>query len=112
MGLSELSWSEIVQWANQFYSTPVMVYVPAGDDQFIPTPTKECSLSTWELLTIRELSAAYAAEYSQASDKNRPAPYTPVSEDEIDRVALANKFRNILRSFKKNPQEPRYEVEE
>lgn len=109
MGITELSWNEIVQWANQFYSLPIVTYIPVGDDQSVPVKSKECSLSTWELLTIKELSAAYAAEYSQASDKNRPAPY---SQEEIDRSALASKFKNILRSFKKNPDVQRYEIEE
>lgn len=88
-GITPLTWDEINNYVN----------------------TLSLDLSNWELLAIKRLSQEYCGEYHQASDKDRPAPYV-VAEEEIDRVALGNKFKNILRSFKRKSDDgPKYEVE-
>ena len=85
MGISKLSWKEIDAWLTR----------------------TEHELTLWEITTIRRLSEEYAAEYSQASEKDRPAPHVAAT---IDRVQIANKIGNVLAMFGK--PEPKYEVEE
>jgi hypothetical protein len=82
MGVTALSWQEIRAWLDSI----------------------TMQLPTWEILTLKRLSEAYAGEYNQASDKARPAPYVFVPEDveeEIDRVAVGSKLKALLRSYKK-----------
>ncbi len=86
MGISKLSWQEIESWLN------VMQY----------------RLTDWEKLTVRRLSEEYAAEYNQASDKTRKAPFMA---DEIDRGLVANKIGNILGGLAAKT-ESKYEIEE
>lgn len=76
MGLSGLSWSELESWCKCL----------------------DVELSTWELLLIHTLSREYATEYSLASDKDRPAPYThiaPEMKQDVDKKLLS-----ALRNFK------------
>lgn len=78
MGPVSLSWLEIDAWCNRTGATP----------------------STWELLTIKALSEAYVAELNKASEKDRPAPYTPVVEvEEVDREVVQNKISSVLSRF-------------
>jgi hypothetical protein len=57
----------------------------------------------WELLTIRELSEAYVGEYTQASAKNRPAPYTKVDDDVVaNRSKVASKLKSVFASMRRN----------
>lgn len=82
MGVAPLSWQEIQAWLA----------------------TTSLQLTTWEKLTLKAMSEAYASEYNQASDKTRPAPYVFVPEDvdeDIDRVAIGNKLKSLFRSLKK-----------
>ena len=58
------------------------------------------SLSTWEIKMIKEMSHAYAAEYSHAADAEREQPYSEV--ENIDRDSVAIKVLSILRSYKRN----------
>lgn len=106
MGICGLDWKEIGPWADKCYSHAVVQYLPTENDQSIPVTLQECFLSVWELLVIKSLSSAYASEYSQASDVDRPAPYVSVADlEELDRPAIANKIGSILRSrMKKTPQ--------
>jgi hypothetical protein len=53
MGITPLTWQEMASWAS----------------------TTNLLLPTWEILVIREMSMAYVAEYNQASDPLREAPY-------------------------------------
>lgn len=89
-GIIPLTWEEINNWKN----------------------TLSLDISNWELLLIKRLSAEYCAEFNQASDRQREAPYS-VAVEEIDYVAQSNSFKSILRSFrrKKDDSEDRYEVE-
>jgi hypothetical protein len=81
MGVAPLEWKEIEAWLN----------------------VTELSLTVWEKLTIKNMSEAYAAEYNQASDPNRAAPYLYVDKEmKINREAVASSFANILRSRKKS----------
>lgn len=82
MGLMPLSWQEIESWLS----------------------VTELPISTWEKLTLREMSDAYVSEYSQASAKDRPAPYVHRVE-EIDREAVSDKLKSVFRSLKKKPQQ-------
>lgn len=65
-------------------------------------------LSTWEILTIKELSDAYVAELNQASAKDRPAPYIEVVEDEAQIVAqrslVMSKLKSVFGSMKRKTQ--------
>lgn len=80
MGAVPLSWQEIDAWLN----------------------VTELRLTIWEKLTIREMSEAYVAEFVKASDKHAVAPYQgAVDASRIDRKAVADKLRNVLRGFKK-----------
>ena len=79
-GIVALSWKEIESWQN----------------------VTGVKLHTWEATILRQMSEAYASEFSQASDRNRPAPYSKAIEtEEIDREAVSNKLRNIFKSMKR-----------
>jgi hypothetical protein len=81
MGVAPLEWKEICAWLD----------------------ATELSLSVWEKLTIKTLSEAYAAEYNQASDPNRAAPFVYVDEDiQAKRDVVASKIGSILRARKKS----------
>lgn len=91
MGCTPLTWNEI-----ESYTTKLSL-----------------ELSNWELLSIRRLSIEYCGEYHQASDINRPAPFAyEEAEEEIDREAVANKIKNLLRARMKRKAEQKYEVED
>lgn len=80
MGVGPLTWVEINAWLN----------------------TTRLKLTVWEKLMLRQMSEAYASEYNQASDKNRPAPFIFVDESiEVDRKQVADKLGSALRSLKK-----------
>lgn len=81
MGLTPLTWQELESWLR-------VTGLP---------------LSTWEKLMLREMSEAYVNEFSQASAKDRPAPYV-YTVDEIDREAVSDKLKSLFRSLKKRPQ--------
>ena len=84
MGVTSLSWSEIESWIK----------------------VTQINLSTWEKLTIKGMSEAYAGELNSANKKDCPAPYTHVDEALIaDRSIVANKLKNVFSSFKKNISE-------
>jgi hypothetical protein len=82
MGLMPLSWQEIDSWLR----------------------VTELPLTTWEKIVLRELSETYVNEYSQASEKDRPAPYVH-RVDEIDRAAVSDKLKSVFRSLKKKPEQ-------
>lgn len=90
MGISPLSWQEIRAWRLE----------------------NELSLSLWEVNAIRMLSSEYCSEYHAASAKDREPPYQEIIEEEFDRSAMSNKIFNVLSSFKKQGDEPKYEVED
>lgn len=82
MGAIPLTWQEITAWLD----------------------ATELELSVWEKLTIREMSEAYAAELQAATAKHAVAPYVPAVPDKVDRKAVSDKLRNVLRGFKKKPE--------
>lgn len=94
MGITKLSWQEIESWLN------------------IRKLKGEAPLTAWEIETVRKLSEEYVAEYFAATDKTRKPPYEFESLEDIDREALSNKLKNVLSTFKKNPDESKYEVDE
>lgn len=73
MGPVPISWQEIYAWVN----------------------LTGISLSTWELTTIKSLSEEYVSELIQATDKERPPPY---SVQVIERKAVEDKLMSILGS--------------
>lgn len=75
MGPLALSWVDIESWIR----------------------CTELDISNWEKLTIKSLSEEYVTELVAARDKNRPAPYSPEPEEEIDREAIQDKILRILR---------------
>ncbi len=81
MGVAPLSWQEIQAWLN---CTGVVLH-------------------TWEATTIKQMSDAYASEYSQASKKDAPAPYQYRAEEyveqEIDHEAVCNKLKSAFKSL-------------
>jgi hypothetical protein len=83
MGIVPLPWSEIESWLRCTHA----------------------NLTVWELLTIRELSEAYVGEYTQASAKDRPAPYMKIDDDIIEnRTKVAAKLKNVFASLRRNPK--------
>jgi hypothetical protein len=82
MGVIPITWQEIDSWLR----------------------VTELELSVWEKLTIREMSEAYAAEFSKSSDKHAVAPYAPPAEPTLDRAAVSSKIANILRGFKRKKE--------
>lgn len=79
-GLIPLTWQEIDSWIK----------------------VTKLDLTLWEIETIKKMSEAYCAEYSRATDPQRPAPYSPVKEDDkIDVEAEMRKalsWRSMIRS--------------
>lgn len=65
----------------------------------------DLTLSTWEKLLIKNMSQAYASEYNLSLNGSRLPPYMHVDDDEakieIDREAVGNKMKALLRSMKK-----------
>lgn len=57
-------------------------------------------LTPWEIRMVKEMSHAYAAEYSHGIDPEREQPYSEVIA--IDRDAVEAKVLSVLRSFKRN----------
>lgn len=75
MGLIPLTWQEIQAFIE----------------------VNELDLTLWERELLKKMSEAYCAEYSRASDPQRPAPYVAEKEeDEIDHIALALRFREQM----------------
>lgn len=85
-GISRVSWQEFESWIK----------------------VRKHNLNDWEISTLRKISEEYVAEYQQASEKTRPAPY---AYDDIDRKEVAKKIGNVLAGFKIK-KEPNYEVDE
>ena len=107
MGIAGLDWPAITSWANDRFSVPSLRYVDVGDGISIPMTFLECSLSDWEKLAIFHMSGAYASEYSQASERDRPAPYTEdvlENEEEFDRAALEASVLSQFRALMKNKE--------
>jgi hypothetical protein len=82
MGVAPLTWQELESWKN-VYSQELVCW----------------KFSFWELSTMKDMSYAYCAELGQASDKNRPQPYSPTV---IDREEISKRMYNLLSAFKKN----------
>lgn len=82
-GISPLSWVEIDSWLK----------------------VTQLSLSNWELITIKNMSHAYASEYSRASEKSALMPYTNVEVGEVDRAAVNAKAMSIFAGMKKKQKE-------
>lgn len=87
MGISPLTWLEIRAWRLE----------------------NEMYIDGFEIKAIRLLSSEYVSEYHAATDKSRPAPFSP-EEENLDRVLISSKVSNLLSGFKKNNAESSYEV--
>ena len=79
-GLIPLTWQEIDAWIR----------------------VNKLDLTLWEIETIKKMSESYCAEYSRASDPQRPAPYSPEKDaDEIDpeeELRKARAYMKLIRS--------------
>lgn len=93
MSTTRLSWKEILAWLQ------------------VRKIKGELPLLAWEIDVVRLLSSEYSTENSLATAKDRPAPYTIVDEDQLDRVALGSKFKNVLSQFKKADNDRHVEEE-
>jgi hypothetical protein len=84
MGLVALSWQEIRAWRleNRYH------------------------LTLWEIETLKQMSDAYASEYSRASDPLRKAPYQVEDEEIIAQknIAQALSWRDAIRRNGKQKQ--------
>lgn len=80
-GIAPLSWQEIQAWLN----------------------CTGAQLHTWEVCTIKQMSDAYASEYSSASKADAKAPYIyapeEYAEQEIDHEAVCNKLKSAFKSL-------------
>lgn len=65
-------------------------------------------ITPWEMFAIKEMSHAYAIEYSHANDSDKDAPYTEIVED-FDRAEVAGKLRNVLLGFNRKSDNPEQE---
>lgn len=73
-GISALTWADINQWLQ----------------------CTERKLDAWEKETIREMSRWYVAEYYEAKEPSRPAPYQSLMSEEIlnaKRKAVASAWK-------------------
>lgn len=81
MGVAPLSWQEIQAWLN----------------------CTGLQLHTWEVTTLKQMSEAYAGEFSQASKPEAEAPYKYAPEEyveqEIDHEAVCNKLKSAFKSL-------------
>lgn len=78
MGPVPISWQEINSWLA----------------------ATNLELSTWEIITVKELSEAYVAERVMSDEPNRAAPYLSVlTDDQIDRPVVANKIYSFLSKY-------------
>lgn len=76
MGLSPITWQEIKSWSD----------------------CTGMKLSPWELITLKEMSHAYAVELSQKQDRKRQAPWKTRVETKEE---LGNRLKAVFRSLKK-----------
>lgn len=112
-GIAPITWNEVDAWARRFHSeqyvewvepTRPLRYDGLPDERFrvkpIPLLTTQCTLTDWELQTIKRMSQEYVSEYSQ-TDPNRPCP-KEIIPDEItddDKLAAANSVTAALKSL-------------
>lgn len=108
MSVAPLLWGEVIKWANQFYSSEYVVYVPKtsvktttklirGKEKSevetiveeTPIVLKRCILEDYELEIIMQLSREYCDEYHSATDPSRPCP-KEIFLDEVDNMAEAD----------------------
>jgi hypothetical protein len=117
-GPTQLSWGEILNWANHFHKRVDIELVehPRPDKRFKPSYSavaiESCNLVDWEIEQIRRMSEDYVGEYSAASsDAKRPCP-TPIFLDEVSEDAALANARAIEEGFKMWAQDnsPRVEV--
>ena len=81
MGIAPLTWQELESWERLY------------------TKELDCwELNFWEMSTLKDMSYAYCAELSSATDANRDSPYAPVV---IDREEVSKRVYETLMSFKK-----------
>lgn len=103
-GIVGLEWNEIVAWANQFYSEQYVEWVehPRASKrhkrQYTPLLLTQCTILDCELQIIKRMSEEYAAEYSAATDPNRPCPKEIAVEElsEEEKLDNSNKIGESL----------------
>lgn len=107
MGVAPLVWTEIIAWANQFYSKSIVQIING-----LPIVQKVCTLEDYELEIIMQLSREYCNEYAEASDPNRECP-KEIFLDEIateDAIENANAIEDMFMSFWGKPVDTTPEI--
>lgn len=74
MGLCPIGWRDIVAWQE----------------------VTGVELEPWLARLVRQLSAAYLAEYTAAEKPDRPAPYAPDVTSDAHRAAVSDKVAAIF----------------
>ena len=101
-GPMPITWAEIQAWANQFHSEQYVEWVESPkplrsdglpDERFrtklTPLLVKQCTLTDWELQTIKKMSQEYVAEFfNKAVDA--PCP----KEVHMDELTVEEKLDN------------------
>lgn len=54
-------------------------------------------LTPWEFATVLAMSRAYSAEFEDASDPSRPAPWTDPDAEVANRKRVANGMKGMMR---------------
>ena len=85
MGITAVSWVEILAWADRFFSIEEVEWVKSPTNRWMPIVTKQPTLLDYEIHILKFMSQEYSAEYAQASDKMRKCPI----EIEVDNIEVA-----------------------
>ena len=102
MGVAPLVWTEIIAWADRFYSEQYIQWVVQriGKRKPVRTPIiiKQSTLEDYELEILMQLSREYCDEYHSATDPQRPCP-KEIFLDEVDGEAESNALGEGLKSL-------------
>lgn len=117
MGVAPLAWEAILQWADKFYTTEKILYVPRTIEKKIekivrgkpkvetetileqvPIVIKNCSLEDYELEIVMQLSREYCSEYHEASNAGKECP-KEIFLDEVDAEENADEILKGLKAM-------------
>lgn len=94
MGIDALDWTELVAWADRFYSETTIEFVKNPDrprDKPTPILLKYSTIPDEDLQIIRQMSQDYCSMSHEATDPNCPCPKeieeVVLSEDEEEDLA-------------------------
>lgn len=95
MGIDALDWSELIAWADKFYSETDIEWLKPPNrprDKPVPVVVKYCTLPDIDLQIIRQMSQEYCWMASEASDPRCMCPIeidrdVEISEDDAEVMA-------------------------